>query len=185
MNVFTKRFFFTLLFIVSAITVISQDKEITLESVYLNPEFTTEGAGTYNSMKDGNYYSSMDEDKSINVYDYETMSLKSKAMDGSSFVAATGKNKITIRDYKFSSDESKILVSADIERIYRTSFVADFYVWDVKTGKTSKITKDTKAQYAEFSPDGNKVLYIQIKISCSRHPSLLREGQGVSWPPAP
>ena len=161
MSAFAKQVFLLLIFILSAVTVISQDKEITLESIYLNPEFTPKGAGTYNSMQDGNYYSSMDEDKNINVYDYETGSLKTKAMDGVSFIAATGKNKIQIRDYKFSSDESKILVSADAERIYRTSFVADFYVWDVKTGKTNKITKDTKAQYAELSPDGNKVLYIQ------------------------
>ncbi len=161
MSSFAKQVFFLLLLMLSAVTVISQDKEISLESIYLNPEFTPQGAGTYNSMKDGNYYSSMDEDKNINVYDYETGALKSKVMDGSAFIAASGKSKIIIRDYKFSSDESKILVSADIERIYRTSFVADFYVWDVKTGKTSKITKDAKSGYAEFSPDGKKVLYIQ------------------------
>ncbi len=161
MSSFAKQVFFLLLLMLSAVTVISQDKEISLESIYLNPEFTPQGAETYNSMKDGNYYSSMDEDKDINVYDYETGALKSKVMNGSAFIAATGKSKIIIRDYKFSSDESKILVSADIERIYRTSFVADFYVWDVKTGKTSKITKDAKSGYAEFSPDGKKVLYIQ------------------------
>ena len=150
-----------LLFILSGTAVISQDKEITLEAIFIDSEFTPESAGTYNSMKDGNYYSSMDKDKNINVYDYETGSLKSKVMDGASFIAATGKEKISIRDYKFSADESKILVSADMERIYRTSFIADFYVWDVKSGKTIKITKDAKAQLAEFSPDGNKVLYIQ------------------------
>lgn len=158
---FIKQGLVLLLFILSATAVISQDKEITLEAIYINSEFTPEGAGTYNSMKDGNYYSSMDEDKNINVYDYETGALKSKVMDGVSFIAATGKEKISIRDYKFSADESKILVSADMERIYRTSFIADFYVWDVKSGKTIKITKDAKAQLAEFSPDGNKVLYIQ------------------------
>ncbi|MFA7359982.1 MAG: S9 family peptidase [Candidatus Kapaibacterium sp.] len=161
MSSFAKQVIFLLLLILSAVTVISQDKELTLESIYFDDEFTPEGAGTYNSMKDGNYYSSIDEDKNINIYDYETGSLKTKVMDGSSFIAATGKEKIEIKDYKFSSDESKILVSADIEKIYRTSFVADYYVWDVKTGKTTKITKDAKARYAELSPDGNKVLYIQ------------------------
>ena len=115
-----------LLFILSGTAVISQDKEITLEAIFIDSEFTPESAGTYNSMKDGNYYSSMDKDKNINVYDYETGSLKSKVMDGASFIAATGKEKISIRDYKFSADESKILVSADMERIYRTSFIADF-----------------------------------------------------------
>ncbi|MFA5010731.1 MAG: S9 family peptidase [Ignavibacteria bacterium] len=161
MREFVKQGLVLLIFMLSATAVISQYKEITLESIYINSEFTPEGAGTYNSMKDGNYYSSMDEDNNINVYDYETGTLKSKVMDGASFITATGKDKITIKDYKFSSDESRILVSADVERIYRTSFIADYYVWDVKNGKTDKITKDAKAQYAEFSPDGNKVLYIQ------------------------
>ena len=161
MREFVKQGLVLLLFILSATAVISQDKEITLEAIFIDSEFTPEGAGTYNSMKDGNYYSSMDKDKNINVYDYETGALKSKVMDGASFIAATGKEKISIRDYKFSAEESKILVSADMERIYRTSFIADYYVWDVKSGKTIKITKDAKAQLAEFSPDGNKVLYIQ------------------------
>ena len=54
----------------------AQEKEITLESIYLKPEFLPSGAGEFNSMKDGKYYSSLDDDLNVNVYDYETDSLK-------------------------------------------------------------------------------------------------------------
>jgi len=138
----------------------SQDKELTLESIYLKPEFLPKGAGEFNSMKDGNYYSSLEDDLSINVYEYETGTLKNTMMSGTDFKLAINNEKIAIRDYKFSNDETKILISTDIQRIYRTSIIANFYVWDVNTKALTKITKDSKASLAEFSPDGNKVFYI-------------------------
>lgn len=146
------------LFFFSAIN--AQDKEITLESIYLKPEFLPKGAGEFNSMKDGNYYSALDEDLNINVYDYETGTLKNTLMNGADFISAINNDKVAIRDYKFSDDETKILISTDIQRIYRTSFVANYYVWDVNKKQLTKITKDAKAQLAELSPDGKKVFYI-------------------------
>ncbi len=140
--------------------VYAQDKEITLESIYLKPEFVPKGAGEFNSLKDGNFYSSIDDDLNINVYDYETGSLKTTLMIGADFKSAINNEKIVIRDYKFSGDETKILISTDIQRIYRTSFVANFYVWDVSNKEAVKITKGNKAQLAEFSPDGKMVLYV-------------------------
>lgn len=138
----------------------AQEKEITLESIYLKPEFLPSGAGEFNSMKDGKYYSSLDDDLNVNVYDYETDSLKTTLMAGADFKSAVNNDKIVIRDYKFSDDETKILISTDIQRIYRTSIIANYYVWDIKNKVLTKITKDSKAQLAEFSPDGNKVLYV-------------------------
>jgi len=153
-----------LLLLVFALSVFSgifaQEKEITLESIYLKPEFLPSGAGEFNSMKDGNYYSSLDDDLNINVYSYETDSLITTLMSGNGFKSAVGTEKISIRDYKFSDDETKILISTDLQRIYRTSVIANYYVWDVVKKTVTKITKDNKAQLAEFSPDGTKVLYI-------------------------
>lgn len=143
-----------------AATVSSQDKELTLESIYLKPEFMPKGAGSYNSMKDGNFYSSLDDESDINVYDYETSTLKNTLMKGRDFSSAIGNENADILSYKFSNDESRILISTDIQRIYRTSYVANFYVWDINKKQAIKITKDGKAQLAEFSPDGSKVFYI-------------------------
>jgi dipeptidyl-peptidase 4 len=157
------RYFKTLLLLILvtvSVNIYSQDKEITLESIYLKPEFLPKGAGEFNSMKDGNYYTALDEDLNINVYDYETGTLKNTLMNGADFKSAINNDKITIRDYKFSDEETKILISTDIQRIYRTSFVANYYVWDINKKQLTKITKDSKAQLAEFSPDGSKVFYI-------------------------
>ncbi len=160
MKTFVLRILLLLVLLASASIVKSQDKEITLESIYLKPEFLPEGAGSYNSMKDGNYYSSIDEESNINVYDYETSTLKKTLMKGSDFTGAIGNDKADILSYKFSNDESRILISTDIQKIYRTSYVANFYVWDISKKQAVKITKDAKAQLAEFSPDGSKVFYI-------------------------
>lgn len=150
-----------LFLILLSVSSFAQNKELTLESIYLKPEFMPQGAGEYSSMNDGNYYSSIDEDQSINIYDYETGTLKYCAMSGSDFISAVGDTNTSIRDYKFSSDEKQILIAANIQRIYRTSFVADYYIWNTINKTAVKITKEGKAQLAEFSPDGRMVLYIQ------------------------
>lgn len=160
MKTFVLRILLLIVILATVSIVKSQDKEITLESIYLKPEFMPSGAGSYNSMNDGNYYSSIDDESNINVYDYETSTLKNTLMKGSDFTGAIGNKDADIVSYKFSTDESRILISADMQRIYRTSYVANFYVWDINKKQAIKITKDGKAQLAEFSPDGSKVFYV-------------------------
>lgn len=160
MKTFVLRILLLIVILAPVSIVKSQEKEITLESIYLKPEFIPVGAGSYNSMKDGNFYSSLDEESNINVYDYESSTLKNTLMKGSDFIGAIGNKEADIVSYKFSTDETRILISTDMQRIYRTSYVANFYVWDISRKQAIKITKDAKAQLAEFSPDGSKVFYV-------------------------
>jgi dipeptidyl-peptidase 4 len=138
----------------------SQDKEITLESILLKPEFSGAAVSDYKSMNDGVHYSVLEDDMSINVCDYETGKITKTLLNGKDFVEASGNEKIKISNYEFSADESKILISTDVERIYRRSIISNYYVWNTENNTLTFITKRGKVQLAELSPDGTSVAYV-------------------------
>lgn len=84
MSKFTK-IFLSLFISVLSVTAAAQDKEVTLESIYLKPEFTSSGLPDYRSMPDGIHYSHLEDDLSINIYEYETGKFVRTLLDGSEF----------------------------------------------------------------------------------------------------
>lgn len=70
--------------------------------------------------------------------------------------------KITDWDgYEMSNDESKILLYTDTKKIYRYSFVADYYVYDVKSRRITKLTDEGGEEIATISPDNQKVAFVK------------------------
>jgi dipeptidyl-peptidase 4 len=138
----------------------SQDKEITLEQIYLKPEFTAEGPGMFRSMNDGNYYSKAGEDMSIKIYDYETGSEQRTLLSSEDYDKYLKPENIPPSGYVFSQDEKKILFTSNVQRIYRTSFVANYFVWNIDGKTLTHINHGKKASLAEFSPAGDKVALV-------------------------
>jgi dipeptidyl-peptidase-4 len=58
-----------------------------------------------------------------------------------------------------SSDEKKLLLTTHFESIYRRSFKADYYVYDLTTKSLQKLSQGGKQSYATFSPDGTYVAF--------------------------
>lgn len=155
------------LFLILIISVLSicpraftQDREITLESIQLKPEFSSAGLPDYRSMPDGVHYSLLEDDNTINVYEYETGKLVKTLLDGKEFARLSGKEKTDIRSYEISDDETKILIATDVERLYRKSVVSNYYLYDAVSKTLSFITKRGKARVAELSPDGSFAAYV-------------------------
>ncbi len=63
-----------------------------------------------------------------------------------------------IDSYTFSSDEKKILIANNTNQIFRHSFLANFYIYDMVNKSLTKIADD-KIQEPTFSPDGSKIAF--------------------------
>lgn len=63
--------------------------------------------------------------------------------------------------YAVSEDESRILLWTASEPIYRHSFRADYYVYEVRHNKLSKLTAEGGEEIATLSPDGRMVAYVK------------------------
>lgn len=70
--------------------------------------------------------------------------------------------KITDWDgYEMSNDETKILLHTDTKMIYRYSYIADYYVYDVKSQRITKLTNEGGEEIATLSPDNQKVAFVK------------------------
>lgn len=66
-----------------------------------------------------------------------------------------------IDSYKFSKDENTVLLTTNSESLFRRSFVADFYIYNIKTKELKPLSKNGKQQLATFSPDGLKIAFVR------------------------
>ena len=138
--------------------VFSQD--LTVERIWKNYEFSPKRIGGFKSMNDGEHYTNVKDGNSIYKFSLNDVNDKGAVvLDGAKLVM-DGK-KLTFDDYEFNSDETKILLLTNVESIYRRSFQAVYYLYDLKTQKLSPLDSEHSPQtLAEYSPDGLKVSFI-------------------------
>ncbi|MGM9804389.1 MAG: DPP IV N-terminal domain-containing protein, partial [Muribaculaceae bacterium] len=62
--------------------------------------------------------------------------------------------------FELSADEGKVLLYTNQEPIYRYSFTADYYVYELRHNKLTKLSEAGREQIATFSPDGRMVAFV-------------------------
>ncbi len=136
-------------------------KEITLEDIWTKGTFYPSSIDDVVSMKDGEHYCMLENDIMISEYEYKTGEKTKTIVRTSQLVPDGQKEGITIDEYSLSPDETKILIGTETEKIYRYSTKMEYYIWDIKTGKLSKLSDGGKQRLASFSPDGSKVVFLR------------------------
>jgi dipeptidyl-peptidase 4 len=149
-----KNFAFLFLLSVCHITAFGQ-KAITVEDYTTKTTFTTRTVTGINWMKDGKFYSAIDENKVIK-YDITTGQAVETLVDGNEL-----NPQIQIEDYSFSSDENKLLLVTDQQSIYRHSFTAEYFVYNRTAKSVQKLSNAGRQSYAAFSPDGTRVAFVR------------------------
>lgn len=136
----------------------AQDKKaISLEDVFKNNTFAQKSVYGINWMKDGQYYSSLQRGLSgprvvkINVATGEETDV---LIDG-------GKLGINFSSYSFNPEETKALITSEVESIYRRSSKGVYHVVDLQTGTAQKLMNGEKIMYATLSPDNDKVAFVK------------------------
>lgn len=140
-----------------------QKKEITFRHITDNT-FSPSGIQDINWMKDGQFYTTLERlDSDIELRKYNILTGEYEVLIAASNLQVEGRDKpILIQGYQFSSDEKKILLKTDVEQIWRRSTRENYFIHDLETGRTQALTEsDTKQQYAQLSPSGNKAVFVQ------------------------
>lgn len=143
--------------------VAQQKKPITFDHLFDNT-FSAEGIRNVNWMQDGQFYTTLEYSSGeTELRKYDILTGDYEVLVRSSDLEVEGRDRpIEIQDYQFSADETKLLVKTDVERIWRRSTRENYFVHTLKTGETQKLTQlKDKQQYAQFSPEGDKVAFVQ------------------------
>ena len=64
-------------------------------------------------------------------------------------------------NYIMSPDEKLILIQTETKPIYRRSFTAVYYIYNVKNNKLEPLSNNGPQQVPLFSPDGNQVAFVR------------------------
>lgn len=156
-------------------------KQLSLEEIWLKYAFMPKGAQDFNVMKDGVHYTDLDENDGVRVISKFQMNSGKKVSDlinGSDikYKART----IELNNYEFSPNEDKILIAENGEAIYRRSYKADYYVFDIKTKVTYPVSDAGKIMFPTFSPDGRKIAFVRDNNLFIRDLVINKEIQ-VTW----
>jgi dipeptidyl-peptidase-4 len=145
-------------FFLLSLQVYAQD--ITVEQIWKKYEFYPKGVEGFKSMKDGEHYTKMNEDGSIMKYKLtDPTDAGTLLVNGNSLMYKEG--KIAFDDYEFNFDETKILFMTSIVPIYRRSFTAIYYLYDLTSKQLMPLDEKHQPQsLAEYSPDGKSVSFI-------------------------
>lgn len=110
------------------------------------------------AMSDGEHYTMLSNDgKKIILYNFKTGAEEKTLLDVENTKGAKI-NKIT--GYEFDSTENRILVSTELNYIYRRSFNTSYYLYNVSRNELEPLSeKENTQQMAHFSPNGRLVAF--------------------------
>jgi dipeptidyl-peptidase-4 len=144
------------LFLITGFSLIAQQK-ITVEEIYTGA-FRAKAMDELQSLKKSNQYTVLNSDRAtssqqIDLFDYATLKKVATLIDTKNFKSlADG-----IDSYTFSNDEKQMLIANATTPIFRHSFTADYYLYNLTTKELTKILE--RVQEPTFSPDGTKVAF--------------------------
>ncbi len=142
------------LFLLVCFSAVAQQK-LTVEEIY-SGAFRPETMDELFAMKNTNQYAVLNFDRAtrssqIDLYDFATLKKVNTIIDTKSFPElADG-----IDSFVFSKDEKQVLLANNSNQIFRYSFTANFFLYNLDTKKLTKILE--QVQQPTFSPDGTKI----------------------------
>ena len=147
----------TLILCVCTLTICSQ---LSNELIWSTGTFYPKTIKGITLSKDGNYYTSIEQDKSkteIVKYNYKSNKKVATLFSNISF------NKFEFSDYKLSNDQNWLLLFNSKESIYRRSSKSFYYLYNIKKNILKPLADSTlgKQRLASFSPDNRKVAYVR------------------------
>ena len=121
--------------------------------------FRSETMQAVSPMADGESYSQISDDGQRVV----SYSFRTGKQVGVLFDAATARgaqiNKVD--GYVISPDGKRMLIQTKTKPIYRRSFTAVYYIYDIRNNKLESLSDGGPQQTPQFSPDGNQIAFVR------------------------
>ena len=122
-------------------------------------QFRSKSMTEVRPMPDGETYAQISEDGGRIV----TCSFRTGQQTGVIFDAAkaSGAEIEEVEGYIMSPDGRQILIQTATKSIYRRSFTATYYLYDIKNNRLEPLSKNGPQQTPVFSPDGTKIAFVR------------------------
>ena len=138
-------------------------KNITLEDIFKKSIFSAKNVSGLRSLNDGKTYVSIE----TNPKTGRKYVARNNYRDGKQMGVLFQEDDLTFKGLQLpistnlSEDETKVLLFKDEEAIYRHSFKANYFVYDLKTKRMTEVSSKGKQLFATISPDGAKIAFVR------------------------
>jgi dipeptidyl-peptidase 4 len=163
---FMKRIILMSLLLLVAFTARAQES-LELADIYKNGTYRQKGYGPVRWMKDDKGYSTLESNTEVGGRDiirYEANSGKRSVLVSAGQLIPTGETTpLSIRNYEWSVDNSKLLVFTNTRRVWRRHTRGDYWVLDMNTGDLTQLGESverTTMMFGKFSPDATRLAYV-------------------------
>lgn len=135
-----------------------QAQKVTLQDV-ANGTYRAQSIQGLKPMLDGEHYTQISKDhKRIVKYSFKTGKEVATIFD----VATARNHKLkSFDDYIMSPDESLILIQTETKPIYRRSFTAVYYIYNVRNRTLAPLSNNGPQQVPLFSPDSHQIAFVR------------------------
>lgn len=138
-----------------------------LADIYKNGTYSAKRYGPVRWMKDNNGYSTLERNSELGGVDivrYEATSGQRSVLVSADRLVPAGETKpLSISNYEWSADNTKLLVFTNTRKVWRYHTRGDYWVLDLQSGKLTQLGKSierTTMMFAKFSPDATRVAYV-------------------------
>lgn len=148
-----------LIFLILGQSLTAQSKKLSLNDFFTDGTFRSKGVYGLRSTDDGEHYTVLENGgKKITKYSYKTGKPVETLLDLETIEDSPVKY---ISDYQLNTPGDYLLISTNINPIYRHSYTADHYLYDFKNKDLIPLSENGSQQLATFSPDGYCIAFMR------------------------
>lgn len=142
--------------VISAFSLTAQNNDLTLDDI-ISGTFYGNTLGSITPMADGEHYLKAD-DNCILKYSFKTGAVTDTILDLST---ARGERLPYLGRFILSPTEDIILLEQHVQKIFRRSYTADYYIFTIRNNKIDPLTTGGPVQVPSFSPDGHNIAFVR------------------------
>jgi dipeptidyl-peptidase-4 len=144
-----------------------QALEQQIDRIYKDSEYALPRFGPARWLDDGTAYTTVERadggGSDVVRYDAAT-GARSVLISSAQLTPAGGKKPLSIADYVWSADGSKLLIFTNTRKVWRQNTRGDYWVLNVKGGGLKQLgagAPEASLMFAKFSPDATRVGYVR------------------------
>ena len=133
-------------------------QDITLKDI-AQGKYSAQNIYGIKPMADGEHYTQISQDrKRIVKYSFKTGKETETIFNAETVSDCPFKS---FDDYIMSPDEKLILIQTRTKPIYRRSFTAEYYIYNIKNERLRPLSENGAQQVPLFSPDGTQIAFVR------------------------
>ena len=141
-----------------SVSVMLAGETLTLEDI-TRGAFRSESMQAVQPLPDGETYGQISDDgKRVESYSFRTGKQVGVLFDAAT---ARGAQIDRVDGYIVSPEGRRMLIQTQTRPIYRHSFTAVYYIYDIRNNKLEPLSEDGPQQTPQFSPDGNQIAFVR------------------------